>query len=408
VSRLPRPIVAVARLAIAALALPALLAIALRARRDSAQRRRAGLRPRVVWGPEPLINLKYWSAGLRSVGLDSATLVRDAYVINSRADFDRVIADFGPPPGLFAPFREPLAFAWALRHADVFVTSFSGGFLSATRLRDLEARLLRLAGKKLVVFPYGSDIAVAGHLGPIEQAMAVDYPGLIAAAGDIRARVDWFCDNADVVVRTLQPGYLPRHDVLWPSVLAIDTDRFAPPAAERGRGDGRNGEVVVVHAPNHRELKGTAEVIAAVEALRGEGLDVRLELLERRPNDEVRAALRRGDVLVDQLLCGFGMFAVEGLACGIPVVSCLRWMAPELLEHPSIATSPIVDAATDDVVDRLRELVTDPARRLALGRAGRDYVLRWNSYGSIGRTWAAIVEAAWDGRPAATVIDAAG
>jgi len=398
VSRLPRPLIAGARLAIAALVFLPLVATALLARIDSIRRRRRRLRPRVVWGPEPLINVKYWSAAVQSVGLRSTTVVRDAYVINTRADFDRLIADFGPATKLFDSLREPLAFGWTLRHADVFVTSFSGGFLSATALRHVEGRLLRLAGKRLVVFPYGSDVAVAGTLGPVEAAMAADYPQLIAAADEIRARVDWFCANADVAVRTLQPGYVPRHDVLWPSVLAIDTERFAP-GGPRATGNGRDGEVVVVHAPNHRALKSTADVVAAVEALRTEGLAVRLELLERRPNDEVRAALQSGDVLVDQLLCGFGMLAVEGMSCAIPVISCVSWMGPLMLEHPSIAQSPIVDAGPATVTDRLRELVTDPQRRLELGRAGRAHAVRWNSYEAIGRRWAAIVEAAWDRRP---------
>jgi hypothetical protein len=390
------PIVALVKLAAAAIVLLPLAVVALVSRRETARRRAAGLRPRLLWGPEPLVNISYWSGAMRDLGYESTTVVHDPYAINAREDFDRLIGDFGHPSLLGGPFRHHLAFAWALRHGDVFCSFLSGGFLSATPLRDLEARLLRLAGKRLIVSPYGSDIAVAGHLGPLEEAMAVDYPELVASADAVRARVDWFCANADVVVRTLQPGYLPRSDVLWPSQLAIDTGRFAP-GGERGAHDGRDGEVVVVHAFNHRTLKSTDDVIAAVDALGAEGLDVRLQLLERRPNDEVREALRTADVLVEQLLCGFGMLAVEGMASGIPVVTGLRWMDPEVRGHPSIADSPMVDAGVEDLVDRLRELVTDPARRAELGRAGREHALRWNSYDAIGRTWAAIVEAAWTG-----------
>lgn len=400
--RLRGPLVAAVKLVAAAIVLLPLVVVALLSRPRTARRRARGLRPRIVWGPEPLINVKYWSESMRTQGYDSLTVVQGTYMINERGDFDRLIGEFGPATILFEPLRDHLVFAWVLRHRDVVCTFFSGGFLAHTPLRSLEGALLRLAGKRLVVSPYGSDIAVAGYLGPVEAEMAIDYPHLGLRADAIRARVDWFCDNADIVIRTLQPGYLPRHDVLWPSQLAIDTDRFTP-AESPGRSDGRSGEVVVVHAPNHRTLKGTAHVIAAVETLRAEGLDVRLELLERRPNDEVREALRTGDVLIEQLRCGFGLLAVEAMASGTAVMTRIGWMDAEVRDHPSIADSPMVDAEEATVTDRLRELVTDPARRAALGRAGREHALRWNAYDAVGRTWATIVEAAWSGAaPTAT------
>ena len=57
--------------------------------------------------------------------------------------------------------------AWTLRRGDVFIRFFDGGFLRWTHLKWLEAPLLRLAGKRLVVSPYGSDIAVSGHWGDL-------------------------------------------------------------------------------------------------------------------------------------------------------------------------------------------------------------------------------------------------
>ena len=145
----------------------------------------------------------------------------------------------------------------------------------------------------------------------------------------MRRRVDHLSRHADAIVRNINPGYLPRWDVLWPNQFAIDVEAWAP-AGEKGRADGRDGEVVVVHAPNHRALKGTEHVIAAVETLRGEGLQVRLDLLERRPNEEVRAALHGADILAEQFLAAYAMLAVEGLACGTPVMAHLSFLPSEV------------------------------------------------------------------------------
>jgi len=394
---LPRPLVAAIKLLAAIPALPVLVLLALVQRAASVARRRRGLRPRLLWGPSPIISIKYWSAAMRTLGYWSATCVEDVYAIYSRADFDRLRADFGPRGAWFEPWRDFLVFAWALRRADVLLMFFHGGFLHNTALHWFELPLLHLAGKRVVVSPYGSDIAVPGHLGVWEQAMLADYPDTAARAPQVRRRVDHLSRHADVIIRNVNPGYQPRWDVLWPNQFAIDVDAWAP-AGDKGRADGRDGEVVVVHAPNHRTLKGTAHVIAAVDALTAEGLNVRLELLERRPNHEVRAALHGADILAEQFLAAYAMLAVEGLASGTPVLAHLSFLPPALLEHPVVRECPIIDASIETLTDELRRLVTDPELRLRLGRQSREFAVRHHSYAALGAVWAEIVEAAWAGR----------
>jgi glycosyltransferase involved in cell wall biosynthesis len=394
----PRALVSAVKLLAAIPAAPVLLALALLERARGARRRRA--RPRLVWGPVPIISIKYWSRAMQALGYQSVTCVEDVYSIYSRGDFDRHRLEFGPRGMWFEPWRDYVVFAWALRSADVFMLFFDGGFLRYTAMQWLEAPLLRLAGKRIVVSPYGSDIAVPGHLGIWEQEMLVDYPDTARRAPLVRRRVDHLSRYADVIVRNINVGYQPRWDVVWPNQFAIDVDAWAP-AGEKGRADGRDGEVVVVHAPNHRTLKGTDHVVAAVKQLNAEGLDVRLDLLERRPNEEVRAALHRADIVAEQFLAAYAMLAVEGLASGTPVMAHLSFLPPDLREHPAVRECPIVDTSTETLTDNLRRLVTDPELRLRLGRESREFALRRHSYDALGREWARIVEDAWSGRAAA-------
>ena len=196
------------------------------------------------------------------------------------------------------------------------------------------------------------------------------------------------------MIKTLQVGYLPRHDAFWSYGLAVDTEHWSPRDGERGAGG-----MSIVHAPNHRQIKGTDAVIEAVDRLRTEGLDVRLVLLEGRANEEVREAIRAADVAVDQLLTGYGLFAVECMSSGVPVISNLRWMPHVMRAAPSLAEAPIVDADDRDLADRLRELLTDSERRLRLGEESRQFALRYHSYETSARVWAAILEHVWRGRP---------
>jgi glycosyltransferase involved in cell wall biosynthesis len=90
-------------------------------------------------------------------------------------------------------------------------------------------------------------------------------------------------------------------------------DYTPPPPEDRAR-------PVVLHAPSSRRRKGTEHVLEAVE-----GLDVELDLVEGLRHDEARRHYERADIVVDQLNAGwYGVFALEAMALGKPVLSYLR------------------------------------------------------------------------------------
>jgi glycosyltransferase involved in cell wall biosynthesis len=125
-----------------------------------------------------------------------------------------------------------------------------------------------------------------------------------------------------------------------------------------------------VHAPSNRARKGTAHVIEACAQL-----PVVLEIVEGLRHDEARERYARADIVVDQLNAGWhGVFALEAMALGKPVVSHLK---PDVVERSAEsfgARVPIVQATADTLVDALRPLVEDAALRRELGAASRAYV----------------------------------
>lgn len=376
--------------------LPLLVVAALLARGDTWRRRRQGALPRLVWGPTPIISIKYWSAALSARGFVSKTCVSSHYSIHQRSDFDHYHDTFLPNVVVFDPLRAYVVFLWSIAVADIYMSFFDGGFLRGTALRRLELPLLRLAGKSIIVSPYGGDIAVPGHLGVAEQPLLADYPSIAVNGARVRRRVLEFARWADLIVRNLQYGFLPRWDVVWPTMVALDTAEWASlePLSE---GDGETGEVVVVHAPNHRHIKGTNELIGAIEQLQRDGLRVRLNLLEGRPNEEVRAGVQHADIVAEQFIAGYGLFAIEGMSAGRPVLSALSWLDADLLDNLHRRGCPIVDTDLASLEENLRSLITDPARRRAIGRASRAFALEQHSYDAAGRSWEAIIRSVWNG-----------
>jgi glycosyltransferase involved in cell wall biosynthesis len=127
---------------------------------------------------------------------------------------------------------------------------------------------------------------------------------------------------------------------------------------------------LVVHAPSNRARKGTAHVIEACAQL-----PVELEIVEGLRHDEARERYARADIVVDQLNAGWhGVFALEAMALGKPVVSHLKADVVERSAESFGARVPIVQATADTLVDALRPLVEDVDLRRRLGAQGRAYV----------------------------------
>jgi glycosyltransferase involved in cell wall biosynthesis len=129
---------------------------------------------------------------------------------------------------------------------------------------------------------------------------------------------------------------------------------------------------VVVHAPSSRSKKGTEHVVAACEQL-----DVELEIVEGLDHREAFERYRNADVVVDQLNAGwYGVFAIEAMALGKPVVTFLHDEAVRRTEEAFGLEVPIVRATKETLADAMRPLVESPEERRRVGAASRAYVER--------------------------------
>jgi glycosyltransferase involved in cell wall biosynthesis len=148
--------------------------------------------------------------------------------------------------------------------------------------------------------------------------------------------------------------------------VGIDLREYDPvPPVERER-------PLVVHAPSDPEKKGTRHVVEACARL-----PVDLDVVHGVPHDEAVERYKRADIVVDQLeYLWHGVFAIEAMAYGKPVVTRLDPEAVEQTEHAFGLEVPIVPATADDLAGKLRPLVESYELRRRLGEQGRAYVER--------------------------------
>jgi glycosyltransferase involved in cell wall biosynthesis len=270
---------------------------------------------------------------LRRRGVDARLVVFNRYKLHPEADEDLAL-----PGGLLR--RQPkqwAALARLLPQTDIFHFYFGLTLVP----KSLQFPILRAARKKSVYHFLGSD-----------------WRGKTPAQLAYAQRAD-----ARIVGSFAALAAVPDAELVPPG---LDLRPFTPvPPSDRER-------PLVVHAPSSRERKGTAHVIAACEQL-----PVELEIVEGLNHEEARERYRRADIVVDQLNAGWhGIFALEAMALGKPVVTHLK---PELVEQAERAYGtkvPLVPATKETLVEALRPLVESPSRRREVGAASRAYVER--------------------------------
>jgi glycosyltransferase involved in cell wall biosynthesis len=296
----------------------------------------------------------------RELGLQSDVAVFSPGPFGYEADIDLHAGVDRPLPIRFA--RRGAFLRQALDRYDVFHFNFGQTLLQVRKLGMVvdELPLLRRRGKTVIVTYQGCDVRPFDHC-------HCRYRTCAAGTGFRQPAADRALRYADRVL------YLNPDLGQWlPGATFVPYASCDPRAVEPAPPPPDRDELLVVHAPTNRAVKGTRHVEEAVAALRSEGVAVRLDLLEGVTREQVMARTAQADLVVDQLLLGwYGGFAVEAMALARPVLCAIDEAA-----NPFGADLPVIRATPATLADRIRELASDAGRRHAVGLAGRRFVER--------------------------------
>lgn len=137
---------------------------------------------------------------------------------------------------------------------------------------------------------------------------------------------------------------------------------------------------LVVHAPSHREAKGTEVIVQMVEHLKNDGVDFDFRLVEGIPNNEARRIYEQADLLIDQLYAGwYGGLSVELMALGRPVISYIRESDLKFIPEKMRWELPVINATAETLYDVLKHWLKDRRGLMEAGIRSRSYVENWHN-----------------------------
>jgi len=291
-------------------------------------------------------------------------------------DFDVVHFNFGCSIG-----PERLSFDHSRMRAERLPTKWLYTAYSALfDLRDLA--WLKRAGIGIVMTYQGDDarqgdfcrekfeISIADEVGPDYYTAGSDR--------NTRRRIQRVARYADRIY-ALNPDLLhvlPAGSEFLP-YASVDCREWTPIGASADPAR----PPVVLHAPTHREAKGTRYILDAVEKLRKvDRIDFEFMLVENLSHAKARRLYEQADLLVDQLLAGwYGALSVELMALGKPVVCYIRRDDLKLIPAGMRAELPIITAEPQTVYHVLKQWLGQRRTGLAeVGQRSRTFVEKWH------------------------------
>lgn len=340
-------------------------------------------------GPQPLINNIYHKKALILYGYTAETFVDSVDYITSEFDIR------GDLKFRLQPIRYLYLYLCAIFKYKSIYIYFNGGPLSiyyTIILNKIEPFLYLIANVKVVVLPYGGDVQnllLCPNLS-YKHTISKDYPRFRFTQGKIASQVSlWTKYGLHIISGCEWVYYMFHWDTLMLAHFSIDLKKFEP---HRQNALGKtSGIFKILHAPNHRAIKGTQFFIQAVEELRSEGHPIELIIMEERSNDEVLKVMAEVDLVADQLIVGwYAMFALEAMSMGKPVLCYLRDDLKELYENAGLVKNgeiPIINCTPATTKETILHCLNHRHQLKNIGESSLKYVAKHHSLESVGKVF---------------------
>jgi len=127
-------------------------------------------------------------------------------------------------------------------------------------------------------------------------------------------------------------------------------------------------------------VKGTDDIIRAVQNLRSKGIKVRRELIEGLSREDAQKKYQEIDLFVDQLVIGwYGVVSLEVMALGKPIICFIKGRGLRFVPPQMLADLPIINADESSLEEKLMGVMQmSLEERQTLADRGLTYLKKWH------------------------------
>lgn len=213
------------------------------------------------------------------------------------------------------------------------------------------------------LLPFGVDVLLWKALG---KRVIIHHHGLdIRFIGELRMYTKFtdkiFVSTPDLLEWSPTAIWIPN---------PIDLEKFSYVGVEN---KSKSEEIIIVHAPSNRTIKGTEHVLNAINKLKKEGYKINLQLVENMLYNKAIEIYKEADIVIDWINPKFGIYgmvSIENMALGKPVLCSIK---QNLIDNHYLSL-PIVNSNPSNLAQNLRMLIEDYNLRKELGEKSRKYV----------------------------------
>ena len=330
-------------------------------------------KPRILHSPHNIGNYPWiLSRAERELGFQSDLSIFKSHIYYN--NYDKILnINYFSIPG---EIKKINFFKKAIKNYDIF--HFNWGFsildYPYLGLDYLDFAFLKRAGKKIFMTLQGDDVRQKDYFqahfgyGPYPAPTYSFKDWLMDRRRQVRIKkIDKFADK----IFALNPDLLyvlPSRAKFIPYPYPVEKIKNILPCRQ-------SSKIKIVHAPSHRFAKGTDLIIKVINRLKKK-YPIDFVLVENLKQDQAQKVYKGADLAIDQLIVGwYGIFAVEMMAMGIPVIAFLR--QNDLKKFvPFWKEIPIINTNAETLQKKLEIFIKDPSLRKKIGKQGQKFVMK--------------------------------
>lgn len=193
------------------------------------------------------------------------------------------------------------AFIWSILNFELFFLYFNSGFLERTIWWRLEPIIYQLFDKKVVLFPYGSDVWTVDKMSNLKKKYALTLFDKKYFDMDFKRikRNIWWSKYVNAIFTLIDfIKFLPRFDILTLHghiLLDIEENPIFI----------KKDKIKIVHFANDEFRKGTKNISLILENLSKERDDFEYEILVSISRDTLLKKCEEADIIIDTFIDGF-------------------------------------------------------------------------------------------------------